>query len=151
MTRGRNRYRAHGIDVFDSDTDSDPDPDRLGKWGTEVNSFRRQKMKTTRKQTLLDVAPFCAVSFTATVVRALTLLPSRDDGKTRQSISDFVAKMTKPGSPVFVPVAERIAAFGNDDALRCEKSMAFQLCFARDCVTGPAPQHPVASKRGISL
>ena len=45
-------------------------------------------------------------------------LPSWNDGKAKQSIVDFVAKVTKPASPDFVPVAERIAPFDNDGTLR---------------------------------
>ena len=43
-------------------------------------------------------------------------LPSWNDGRARQSIVDFVAMVTKPGSVHFVPMAERIALFDNDDS-----------------------------------
>lgn len=42
-------------------------------------------------------------------------LPSWNDGKAKQSIIDFVARVTKAGGPDFVPVAERIATFRNSD------------------------------------
>jgi hypothetical protein len=48
-------------------------------------------------------------------------LPSWNDGKTKQAIVDFVAKVTKEGSPDFVPVAERIATFDNDGTLWTEQ------------------------------
>ena len=48
-------------------------------------------------------------------------LPSWNDGKAKQSIIAFVEKATKPGSPGFVPVSERIATFDNDGTLWCEK------------------------------
>jgi len=44
-------------------------------------------------------------------------LPSWNDGKVKQSIINFVAKVTKQGSPDFVPPAERIATFDNDGTL----------------------------------
>ncbi|PYK85436.1 MAG: haloacid dehalogenase, partial [Verrucomicrobia bacterium] len=69
-------------------------------------------------------------------------LPSWNDGPTKQSITDFVAKVTKEGSPDFVPVAERIATFDNDGTLWCEQPMYFQLFFALDRVKTLAPQHP---------
>ena len=50
--------------------------------------------------------------------------------------------MTKPGSPDFVPVAERIATFDNDGTLWCEQPMPVQLYFALDRVKALAPQHP---------
>jgi hypothetical protein len=37
-----------------------------------------------------------------------------NDGKAKQSIVDFVAKVTKQGGPDFVPPAERTATFDND-------------------------------------
>jgi hypothetical protein len=43
-----------------------------------------------------------------------------NEGKTKQSIVDFVEQFTKEGSPDFVPVAERIATFDIDGTLRCD-------------------------------
>jgi phosphoserine phosphatase len=69
-------------------------------------------------------------------------LPSWNDGKTKQSIVAFVEKVTMPGSPDFVPPAERIATFDNDGTLWAEKPMYVQLFFALDRVKELAPQHP---------
>jgi phosphoglycolate phosphatase-like HAD superfamily hydrolase len=69
-------------------------------------------------------------------------LPSWSDGNAKQSIMDFVAKVTKAGSPGFVPPATRIAAFDNDGTLWAEQPMYFQLVFALDRVKALAPQHP---------
>ena len=69
-------------------------------------------------------------------------LPSWNDGKAKQSIIDFVAKVTTPGSPDFVPVAERIATYDNDGTLWCEQPVPVQLYFALDRVKALAPQHP---------
>ena len=69
-------------------------------------------------------------------------LPSWNDGKAKQSIVAFVEKVTKPGSPDFVPVAERIATFDNDGTLWSEQPMYFQLAFTLDRVKALAPQHP---------
>ncbi len=69
-------------------------------------------------------------------------LPSWNDGPAKQSIIDFVAKVTTPGSPDFVPVPERIATFDNDGTLWCEKPLPVQLYFALDRVKALAPQHP---------
>lgn len=82
-----------------------------------------------------------ALAFTVTA-RAEDPLPSWNDGKAKQSIVAFVGKVTKEGSPDFVPVAERIATFDNDGTLWCEKPMPFQLFFALDRVKTLAPQHP---------
>jgi hypothetical protein len=48
---------------------------------------------------------------------AKDLLPSWNDGPTKKAIGDFVARVTKEGSPDFVPVPERIATFDNDGTL----------------------------------
>jgi phosphoserine phosphatase len=69
-------------------------------------------------------------------------LSSWNDGKTKQSIVVFVEKVTKEGSPDFVPVPERIATFDNDGTLWAEQPMYFQLLFALDRVKALAPQHP---------
>ncbi len=69
-------------------------------------------------------------------------LPSWNDGKTKQSITEFVAKVTKEGSPDFVPIAERIATFDNDGTLWCEQPLYVQLLFALHRVGVMAPQHP---------
>jgi phosphoserine phosphatase len=69
-------------------------------------------------------------------------LPSWNDGAAKKSIVAFVAKVTKPGTPDFVPVAERVATFDNDGTVWCEQPMPVQLYFALDRVKALAPQHP---------
>lgn len=69
-------------------------------------------------------------------------LPSWNDVKSKQSIMDFVSKVTNKGSPDFVPIAERIATFDNDGNLWAEQPMYAQLIFAADRVKALAPQHP---------
>lgn len=53
-----------------------------------------------------------------------------NDGFTKQAILDYVDQVTQPGSPDFVPVADRIAVFDNDGTLWCEKPAYIQLYFA---------------------
>jgi phosphoserine phosphatase len=69
-------------------------------------------------------------------------LPSWNDGRAKQSIITFVEKVTKPGSPDFVPVPERIATFDNDGCLWAEQPMYFQAFFIFDRIQALAPQHP---------
>ena len=69
-------------------------------------------------------------------------LSSWNDGKAKQAIVHFVAKVTRADSPDFVPVAERIATFDNDGTLWAEQPMYFQFLFALDRVKAFAPQHP---------
>lgn len=77
-----------------------------------------------------------------TAARAADPLPSWNDGKAKESIVDLVAKVTKEGSPDYVPPAERIATFDNDGTLWAEQPLYFQLFFALDRVKALAPQHP---------
>jgi len=76
------------------------------------------------------------------IARADDPLPSWNDGKAKQSILAFVERVTTPGSPEFVPPADRIATFDNDGTLWAEKPMYFQLFFALDRVKVLAPKHP---------
>ncbi|MFN0052519.1 MAG: HAD family hydrolase [Planctomycetales bacterium] len=69
-------------------------------------------------------------------------LSSWNEGKVKQSILDFVAKVTKAGGPDFVPVAERIATFDNDGTLWSEQPLYVQAFFAFDRIKTLAPQHP---------
>jgi len=69
-------------------------------------------------------------------------LPSWNDGPAKEAIVSFVRATTTPGSPRFVPPAERIATFDNDGTLWAEQPLYFQLLFALDRVKALAPQHP---------
>jgi hypothetical protein len=68
-------------------------------------------------------------------------LPSWNDGASKRSIIEFVARVTRQGSD-FVPPSERIATFDNDGTLWCEQPMYVQLAFALDRVKALAPLHP---------
>jgi hypothetical protein len=69
-------------------------------------------------------------------------LPSWNDGATKASIIDFVARVTTQGSANFVPRDQRIVTFDNDGTLWCEQPMYVQLAFALDRVKALAPMHP---------
>ncbi len=78
----------------------------------------------------------------AALAHAAGPLPSWNEGPTKASIVEFVNKVTKEGSPTFVPESERIATFDNDGTLWAEQPMYFQLFFTLDRVRALAPQHP---------
>jgi len=103
-------------------------------------------MKTTRRQNVLAAVLASlllgALAGPAPQAQAKDFLASWNDGPAKQSIVEFVEKVTKPGSPDFVPVAERIATFDNDGTLWAEQPMYFQFFFALDRVKALAPQHP---------
>ncbi len=98
-------------------------------------------MKLARTQMVVTAALALSSAF-ATAAQAADPLPSWNDGKTKQSIVVFVEKVTKPGSPDFVPVPERIAVFDNDGTLWSEQPVPVQFYFVADRVKALAPQHP---------
>ena len=69
-------------------------------------------------------------------------LPSWNDTAPKKAIVAFVEEVTKPGSPSFVPVEERIATFDNDGTLWTEQPVVFQGYFIFDRIKALAPQHP---------
>jgi len=99
-------------------------------------------MKTTRSLAFRTAALVCALAFSTTIAHAADALPSWSDGKAKQSIMDFVKRVTAKGNKDFVPPAERIATFDNDGTLWAEQPMYFQLAFALDRVKALAPQRP---------
>lgn len=88
------------------------------------------------------LAPMVALFLGVLPLFAADPLPSWQEGKSKQSIIDFVAKVTKEGTPDFVPVAERIAVFDNDGTLWPENPVPFQLAFVLDELKRRVPQEP---------
>src|SRR5436853_6978302 len=74
--------------------------------------------------------------------RAADPLPSWNDTAPKKAIVAFVEKVTREGSPDFVPPPERIATFDNDGTLWVEQPIYTQVTFAIDEVIAQAPQHP---------
>ncbi len=95
------------------------------------------------KRTILAVFTFAlALNFGCRETAQVTdPLPSWNDGKTKQSIIEFVERVTTSGSPDFVPPEERIATFDQDGTLWCEQPVA-QLEFAAYQVKQMAVDHP---------
>jgi hypothetical protein len=99
-------------------------------------------MKTVRRIFISCVLVVLACAALSTTIQAADPLPSWNHGAAKNSILQFVAKVTNEGSPDFVPPAERIAVFDNDGTLWAEQPMYFQAFFAFDRVKAIAPQHP---------
>jgi phosphoglycolate phosphatase-like HAD superfamily hydrolase len=75
-------------------------------------------------------------------VQRFVPLASWNDTAPKKAIVDFIERVTKQGSPDFVPAAGRIATFDNDGTLLAEQPNYCQLVFALDRVKALAPQHP---------
>jgi len=69
-------------------------------------------------------------------------LPSWNDGPTKTSIIDFVARVTKDGGPDYVAPKDRLATFDNDGTLWVEQPIYTQFAFAIDEVKAQANKHP---------
>lgn len=74
-------------------------------------------------------------------------LPSWNDGSLKAAILDYVARVTTPGSPDFVPKPQRIATFDNDGTLWVEQPLYTQFVFVVDRVKAVSNQHPDWKKK----
>jgi hypothetical protein len=97
-----------------------------------------------RMLTAFTVLPVLPMLFPVSALADLAgdPLPSWNDTASKKAIITFVERVTKQGSPDFVPPEERIATFDNDGTLWAERPMYFQLAFALDRVKALAPLHP---------
>ncbi|WP_193210697.1 HAD family hydrolase [Luteolibacter marinus] len=69
-------------------------------------------------------------------------LPSWNAGPAKQSVIDFVEKVSDSSNKDFVPVAERIAVFDNDGTLWCETPLPPQAYYAFAEIERLMPEHP---------
>ena len=95
----------------------------------------------TRRGALAALVAFFLCSFGSAAAQPPDPLPSWSDG-TKRVITDFVARVTTPGAPDFVPVDQRIATFDNDGTLWAEQPIYFQVAFAIDQVKANASKRP---------
>src|SRR3954452_12800436 len=99
-------------------------------------------MMTVSRRILLSALAFLPALRSSSALAQADALPSWNEGATKTSITNFVARVTTQGGPDFLPPAERIATFDNDGTLWCEQPMYVQLAFALDRVKALAPMHP---------
>jgi hypothetical protein len=97
---------------------------------------------TMERRHYLTALLVCALGFTTITAQTPDPLPSWNDDAAKQAIVAFVTKVTRAGSPDFVPAAERIAVFDNDGTLWAEQPMYFQAFFIFDRIKALAPRHP---------
>jgi phosphoserine phosphatase len=80
--------------------------------------------------------------FVAVNAFAQGLLPSWNEGPSKQALISFIEKTTTQGSADYIPAPERIAVFDNDGTLWSEQPIYVQIAFTFDRVKALAPQHP---------
>ena len=90
----------------------------------------------------LSLLALLLILATPGLARADDPLPSWNEGAAKTAIVSFVERVTKDGSPDFVPVAERIAVFDNDGTLWPENPVPFQMAFAIDEVNRLVAETP---------
>jgi len=91
--------------------------------------------------TLVAIGLICCGSLQALAAET-DPLPSWNEGPTKQSIIDFVTRVTDKAGPDYVAPPERIATFDNDGTLWVEQPLYTQFVFALDRVKTLAPKHP---------
>jgi phosphoserine phosphatase len=104
--------------------------------------FNIHATSVTMMRKFLAAVLVSALPLATGLAQAADALPSWNDGKIKQSIVEFVKRVTTKGGKDFVPPAERIATFDNDGTLWVEQPMYFQLAFALDRVKALEPKHP---------
>src|ERR1044072_4255113 len=99
-------------------------------------------MTLDRRILLSALALLPALRSTSAPAQGNDALPSWNEGPTKKSITDFVARVTAQGGPDVVPRDQRIATFDNAGTLCTGQPMYVQLAFILDRVKALAPQNP---------
>ncbi len=98
--------------------------------------------RDVRAQCLAWIAAMLLVAGCATTPRVADPLPSWNEGTAKAAIIKLVSDTTRPGSPDFVPQAERIATFDNDGTLWCEHPMYVEALFTFERLRDMARSNP---------
>src|SRR6185312_9620231 len=77
-------------------------------------------------------AALLALCLASNVEAAQDPLPSWNDGPAKQSIIDYVTRVTKEGGADYVAPKDRLATFDNDGTLWIEQPIYTQFAFAID-------------------
>jgi len=75
------------------------------------------------------------------------VLPSWNEGPTKQAIIDFVRSTTDQASPKFVPADQRIATFDQDGTLWVEHPMYTQVVYCLERVPAVVEKSPKLKTR----
>ena len=87
-------------------------------------------------------AALLALCLASNVEAAQDPLPSWNDGPAKQSIIDYVTRVTKEGGADYVAPKDRLATFDNDGTLWIEQPIYTQFAFAIDEVKAQANKRP---------
>jgi phosphoglycolate phosphatase-like HAD superfamily hydrolase len=70
-----------------------------------------------------------------------------NDGPVRQTLLDFISRVTEEGGADFVPPPDRVAVFDNDGTLWCEQPLQVQFFFGHDRLVTLAQYDPTLRQR----
>lgn len=84
----------------------------------------------------------CIITGCSSKDRAADPMSAWNDVAAKDSITEFVKKVTTEGTPGFVAPEDRIAVFDNDGTLWAEAPLPFQAAFVIDELKRRAPQEP---------
>src|SRR5262245_45162503 len=102
----------------------------------------RATIEISRRMVLCSLAGLIMPAGTLAAQAQTDPLASWNEGSVKQTIVDFVARVTRESGPDYVPPAERIATFDNDGTLWAEQPVYFQFQFALDRVKALSARHP---------
>ncbi|MEW4455517.1 HAD family hydrolase [Bremerella sp. JC817] len=74
-------------------------------------------------------------------------LPSWNEGPAKQSIIDFVEKVTDKNSDTYVPIYDRVAVFDNDGTLWCEAPLPMQVYYVLAALKEKVAQDPTLAEK----
>jgi hypothetical protein len=101
-----------------------------------------RSMTVTRRSFLAAACGWPAAMVLAQDADVATALPSWNPGVATQALVQYVRKVTREGSPDFIPVPERIAVFDNDGTLWPENPLPFQGVFVLQALQQKVRQQP---------
>src|SRR5438132_8162854 len=108
---------------------------------------QQSKPKTKPIKTFSKTIALLAITLAGfTNIQAQDLLPSWNDGPTKQAIVDFVKATTETGGAKFVPPEERIATFDQDGTLWVEHPMYTQVMYCLEKVPALVKVKPALAK-----
>ena len=114
---------------------------RIGA-SAKLSTERRELVFNLTRRACLGLALAFGLSSAPVMAQQADPLPSWNDGAAKPAILDLVRATTTPGSPDFVPPADRLATFDQDGTLWVEHPIYSQVVFALDRVVALAPEHP---------
>ena len=101
---------------------------------------------TRRRAGLFGLALLAAAASPRPALAAENPLPSWNDGRSKQSILQFVARVTQPGPDLVAP-PDRIATFDNDGTLWCEQPIYVEFQFALERARTLAANDPTLAAK----